>query len=160
MVPLPSLHDLGAARSGREPDALLIVLDAALGSGESTVEDVVDAIQALTTSENLNTLVVVGDGLLGTDADDISTAMGGAAAVAAVRSIAVKRGTSSRANAICVPAALLGSGGSQRGALPQPIECTDVAEAALFFLSDANTYLNGQVLFVNGGRQLFSSLSA
>ena len=159
-VPLRKLDELAAARSGGEFDALLIVFDAALTSGESTVGEAVDGIRALATSENLNVVVVVSDGFLGTDVDDLSAATGGAGAVAAVRSIAVRRGVTSRANVVCVPAALFGDEGSQRGPIPQPVECRDVAEAATFFLDDANTYLNGQVLFVNGGRHLFSSLSA
>ncbi len=160
LVELQSLDAFRSVRDGDEPDSLLIIPDAALELGGSTVGEVTDGLLALATAENLNTVVITGDGMLGVDTDDFADAMCGAAAVAAVRSIAVRRGSTSRANVICVPAAVFGSEGSQRGAIPQPVESIDVAEAALFFLSDENTYLNGQVLFVNGGRHLFSSLSA
>jgi enoyl-[acyl-carrier-protein] reductase (NADH) len=40
------------------------------------------------------------------------------------------------------------------------IGAADVADVIAFTLSDQSSYIDGQVLYANGGRHLFSSLTA
>ena len=40
------------------------------------------------------------------------------------------------------------------------VESRDVAAAAAFLLGESGSYISGQVLYVDGGRQLFSSGTA
>jgi len=103
---------------------------------------------------------VVGDGYLGTDVEDLSGALGGASAVAAARSLAVRTGSPRRANVVCIPERFLGSTGVLRGPLAAEVEVGDIADAVAFLLSDDAGYVHGQVLFVDGGRHLFSSMTA
>jgi len=158
------LHDLcdAAARIEAGPgDATVLVAvpDAAVGA-HRTAGEVGEQVMGLGAVEGLASVLVVGDGWLGTDADDLGGALVGSAAVTTARSIAVRRGGTSRANVVAVPQALFGVATSQRGPLRQPTELADIANAAGLLLSDAGGYLSGQVLFVDGGRHLFSSLTA
>ena len=106
------------------------------------------------------TVLVIGDGWIGTEGPDVSAALVGAGAVALARSIAVRRHPTGRVNVVCVPEALVGEAGSQRGPLALEIGSADVAEVVAFVLGDQSSYIDGQVLYADGGRQLFSSLTA
>lgn len=137
--------------------AVVAIVDTALaGSDPGTV---LAGLTALSERQDLDLVAIVGDGWLGTDGPRAATGMTGAAAVAAVRSMAV-RSEWGRANVVCVPESLFGEPGSQRAPLRQSVEARDVADAVAFLLDDTGGYLNGQVLFVNGGRHLFSSMTA
>lgn len=153
------LDHLSDAASGAADEVLLAVPEAAVAGGASPGE-VLDGLRALGATDGPGVLLVVGDGYLGTDVRDLAAASVGAAAVAAVRSLAVRRRGSRRANVVCVPEGLLGEAGDLRGPLRQPVELVDVVEAAAFLLGDGGRYLSGQVLFVDGGRHLFSSMTA
>jgi hypothetical protein len=161
LVPIDHLRNLALARGeALRSDAVLVAPDGAVTSGDCTVGEAIAEIAALASFPHLNIVVVIGDGYLGADITDLSAPIIGAAALAVVRSIAVTRGFTTRANVVCVPAGLIGEPGSQRGPLPRPVDLIDIVEATRFLLDEASSYINGQILFVNGGRQLFSSLSA
>lgn len=162
--PLAALDEVAAAVAdttgeGSRP-ALVAVPDAAVSGGQADVAGVLAGLQAVADVGDLDLAVVVSDAYLGTDVDDLAAAALGAAVVAAVRSIAVRRGGHRLANVVAVPAAMLGTAGTQRGPLRQAVDMTDVANALGFLLGETGGYLNGQVLFVDGGRHLFSSLTA
>jgi hypothetical protein len=106
------------------------------------------------------TALVVGDGWIGTEGPNVSAALVGAGAVALARSIAVRRHPTGRVNVVCVPEALVGAAGSQHGPLALQIGSADVAEVVAFVLGEQSSYIDGQVLYADGGRQLFSSLTA
>jgi hypothetical protein len=106
------------------------------------------------------TALVIGDGWIGTEGPDVAAAMVGAGAVALTRAIAVRRHLTGRVNVVCVPERLIGDAGSQHGPLAIDIGSIDVAEVVAFVLSAQSSYIDGQVLYANGGRQLFSSLTA
>jgi hypothetical protein len=110
--------------------------------------------------EPSHTIFVVGDGYLGSDGSDVAGTMLGGAAVAAARSLAIREGAKGRANVVCLPEQLFGRTTSQCGPLPLTVGKGDVVDALAYFLSEGGSYLNGQVLFVNAGRQLFSSMTA
>jgi hypothetical protein len=131
--------------------SVLAIVDSASGLGE---------LEAYAEQAHFDLVAVVSDGYLGTDGPAVESAMYSGAAVTIVRSIAVRQGSSVRANVVCVPESLLGEKGSQRGPLRQEVEVQDVAHAVAFFLDASGGYLNGQVLFADGGRHVFSSLSA
>jgi hypothetical protein len=132
---------------------LLVVLARPDATDLRALEDTID-------SRSGPTALVVGDGWIGTDAGDLDAAIAGASAVALARSIAVRRHATGRVNVVCVPQSLLGVDGSQRGPLKLEIGTADVADVIAFALSDQSCYIDGQVLYANGGRQLFSSLTA
>ena len=148
LVTRSSLSDLAP---GDEPRLVLAIVHSASGLRE---------LEAYAKQAHFDLVAVVSDGYLGTDGPAVGTAMYGGAAITVVRSIAVRQGSSVRANVVCVPEALLGESGSQRGPLHQDVEVQDVAHAVAFFLDASGGYLNGQVLFADGGRHVFSSLSA
>lgn len=155
---LPSLDALELLPAEEdEPTSALIVIGAAPGAGAA---EVIAGLEAIARHPSLNLAVVVGDGYLGTDTADLGGSLAAAAAVTAVRSLATRKDGSTRANVICVPIGLFESGTSQRGPIPQQVEAADLAAAAVYLLGEAGAYLNGQVLYVNGGRQLFSSHTA
>jgi hypothetical protein len=106
------------------------------------------------------TALVIGDGWIGTEGPDVAAAMVGAGAVALTRSIAVRRHVTGRVNVVCVPERLIGEAGSQHGPLTIEIGSVDVAEVVAFVLGGQSSYIDGQVLYADGGRQLFSSLTA
>jgi Enoyl-(Acyl carrier protein) reductase len=106
------------------------------------------------------TALVIGDGWIGTEVADVGAALVGAGAVALARSISVRRHATGRVNVVCVPEGLVGAAGSQRGPLALEIASADVADVVAFVLSDQSSYIDGQVLYADGGRQLFSSLTA
>lgn len=145
---------------GGAPVPVVVVPEAAVTPDGGDAASVLGEIAELGSLPALDIVFVVGDAYLGTDAPALEGAMVAAAAVTASRSLAVRRGATTRANVVCVPAALLGIEGAQRGPLPAPVELADVAAGVAFLLGDSGSYLNGQVLFVNGGRQLFSSQTA
>jgi hypothetical protein len=149
-----SLNDI-AVVDGLEPVSVVLVM-----SGDEDEHGIVDWLTGLSAQANLNVVVVIGDGYLGTDIANRSNAAAAAAAVSAVRSLAATRGARVRANVVCAPQGMFGPTGEQRGPLAQQGEMRDVVQAATFFMSRENGYLNGQVLYVNGGRQIFSSHTA
>lgn len=158
VINLTKLTELGEQRTdGR--DALFIVIDAALAAGDD-VASVVAALTELRDQRDLDIVTVVGDGYLGTDHDDIAAAVASAAAVSAMRSIATRRDATGRANVVAVPDEMFGRADVHRGPLNQQVEMIDVANAAAFLLSNQGGYLNGQVLFVDSGRQVLSSMTA
>jgi hypothetical protein len=122
--------------------------------------EVFPALDRLIDGRTAPTALVIGDGWIGTEGPDIGSALVGAGAVALARSIAVRRHSTGRVNVVCVPEALVGEAGSQRGPLGPEIGSADVAEVVAFVLGDRSTYIDGQVLYADGGRQLFSSLTA
>lgn len=139
--------------------ALVAVLDES-DPDSDTADEGLDLVTALLEGDHIDVVVVVGDSHLGSDAPDLRPARAAAAAVALIRSKATRRGTGSRANAVCVPSSLLGNPASQRGPLAHRTDGEDVADAVAFLLDADNAYLHGQVLHVTGGRQLFSSATA
>ncbi|HEY4153191.1 MAG TPA: hypothetical protein VGM38_07700 [Pseudolysinimonas sp.] len=106
------------------------------------------------------TALIISDGYLGTEGPDVPSALAGAAAVALARSIAVRRHTTGRVNVVCVPESLVGDAGSQRGPLTIDDPAGAVADVVAFVLGPDSSYIDGQVLYANGGRHLFSSLTA
>ena len=118
------------------------------------------AVAAILHADAVDVVLVVGDAFLGSDAQDLRPSQTGGAAVAAVRSKATRRGATHRANVVCIAGSLVGAPSSQRGPLAHSPAMTDVADAVAFLVDADNAYLNGQVLFVNGGRHLFSSMSS
>lgn len=148
--------DLAEARDG---NALVAVPEAALATG-TTAADVVTQLLELSRLEGARLVLVVTGGALGTDAADLTSGVVGAGAVALARSLAVRREGASRANVVAVPEALFGIVSGQRGPLRQEVEVSDVAAAIALLLSPDGRYVNGQVLFVDGGRHLFSSMTA
>jgi hypothetical protein len=158
VTPLDDPTSLPASGDDAPDTAVVAIVDSALAASDPAA--VLTGLAALADRQGFDLVVVVGDGWLGTDGPRSSTGMVGAAAVSAVRSIAVRSDRSGRANAVCVPESLFGPAGSQRAPLAQAVETEDVANAVAFLLADTGGYLNGQVLFVNGGRHLFSSMTA
>lgn len=158
IVSLDTLDDVGANRSEAR-DGLLVIVDAAVTDPTSAAA-VVAAVGRLSEHHELDVVAIVGDGYLGTDHEVFGPAQAAAAVVATARSIATSRQATGRANVVAVPDALFGRAGEHRGPLNQPVEMVDVANAAAFFFSEQGGYLNGQVLFVDSGRHLFSSMTA
>jgi hypothetical protein len=134
----------------------LIVLTGAIARDASVFTELDKIIDSRTSP----TALVIGDGWIGTDGPDIASAIVGAGTVALARSIAVRRRTTGRVNVVSIPERLVTEAGSQRGPLALEISTGDVAEVVAFVLSDKSSYIDGQVLYANGGRQLFSSLTA
>lgn len=156
-VVLDRLQDFGDRRAGATgPAALLVVLHGQDDAAGATIE----ALARLADQPALALVAVVSDGWLGTDGPDIASASDAGAVVAIVRSLAVRRDGGVRANVVCAAESLFGPTGSQRGPLRQSADATDVGEAVRFLLGDEASYLSGQVLFVNSGRHLFSSMTA
>ncbi len=162
ITPVVDIEDIGGSDS--DVDAVttsaLVVLEAAAADDPSFPNRFRSTIARLRATPDINVVFVIGDGYLGTDLDDLNTAMAGAAAVSAVRSLALTRKRPGRSNVVAVPDALLGRTGSQRGPLGQPTEVEDVAHAVAYLIGDTGNYVSGQTLFVNGGRHLFSSQTA
>ncbi|HVR31149.1 MAG TPA: hypothetical protein VMS74_00390 [Acidimicrobiia bacterium] len=157
-VPIADPLAVEALRGGSEPrDTLLIVPDVAVET--TSPGEVLAALSHMASLSGIDLVVVVGDGYLGADIEPTGTAVA-AAAISVMRSVAVQRGRPGRANAICIPQGMLGDTVSQRGPLAVNVDVTDVAHAAGFLIDSANSYLNGQVLYVDAGRQLFSSHTA
>lgn len=142
------------------PDSVVIVIDPTATSGPTFTGDLHTAIESIRTNPDLNAVFIVGDGYLGTDSADLGTTMHGAAAVSAVRSLALTRSRPGRSNVICVPDAMFDTAGTQRGPLTQSTEAIDVAHSIAFLLGETGQYVSGQTLFLNGGRHLFSSHTA
>jgi hypothetical protein len=102
---------------------------------------------------------VVSDGYLGTDTADLAAAQAAAAFVATARSQAARRQSLLRANVVAVPAGLLGEAGEGRGPLGVTVDAAAIADVIGFLLSSEAGYVSGQVVFADGGRQLFSSMT-
>jgi hypothetical protein len=168
-APLVALPDLVAGvldtvcRTAAEPSELeaatgpvmLVLTGAELGDPQlfRSLDRIIDGRAA-------PTALVIGDGWIGTEGPDVASALVGATAVSLARSIAVRRHTTGRVNVVCVPESLIGDAGSQHGPLALEIGAADVAEVVAFALDDRSSYIDGQVLYADGGRQLFSSLTA
>jgi hypothetical protein len=117
-------------------------------------------LDQIITGRTAPTALVIGDGWIGTEGPDVASALVGAGAVALARSIAVRRHLTGRVNVVCVPERMIGAAGTQRGPLALEIGSPDVAEVVAFVLGEHSSYIDGQVLYADGGRQLFSSLTA
>ncbi|HJR93540.1 MAG TPA: SDR family oxidoreductase [Acidimicrobiia bacterium] len=140
--------------------AVVIFPDAAVAVGAASHDDVMRLISDLGAIADVSIVAVVSDAYLGIDVADIATPATAAAVISAMRSIAVRRGSTTRANAVCVPAGMVSDSGSQRGAMSRAVEPQHVASTVAFLTDPANSYISGQVLFVDGGRHLFSSMTA
>lgn len=136
--------------------ALLLVL----GGDELGHLELLPTLDRVIDGRRAPTVIVIGDGWIGTDGPALESALVGAAAVSLARSIAARRLPTGRVNIVCVPEALLGEAGSQRGPLTLDIDSAAVSQVAAFALGEESSYIDGQVLYANGGRQLFSSLTA
>jgi hypothetical protein len=159
--PVADLAEIGRISGGEGHNAsVVIVLDAVAVADANFAAGFNAAIHDLRAARHVNTVVIVGDGYLGTDSESLTSAMYGASAVSLMRSLALTRDRPSRSNVVVVPDSLMGLSGSQRGPLPQGTEVPDVAQAAAFLLGPTGAYVSGQTLFVNGGRHLFSSQTA
>lgn len=156
---LDRIADLAAARR-QHPGPAALLLVPATETDPGAVAELLAGLAALADEPDLAVVAVVGDGWLGTDGPGLVAAGGGGAVVAVLRSIAVRRGGTVRANVVCAPEGLVGVAGSQRGPMRHEVGSRDVADAAAFLLGPDAPYLAGQVLFVDGGRHLFSSLTA
>ena len=121
--------------------------------------EVVSEVARLVDGCRIPVVFVVGDGYIGSDEPSL-TSIVGASVVSAARSMAARRKGNVRANVVAVPAAAFGYDGVQRGPLKQSVEVADVANAIAFLIGDEGGYVSGQVLFVDGGRHLFSSQTA
>lgn len=146
------LSELARSEQG---DTVVLVL----GGSSEQCRVGLEWLEGVGADSGLNIVVVTDDSFLGTDADRSRSQVSGGA-VALVRSLAVQRGTTVRANAVCFPESLVEEAGELRGPLPDKPNLEDVAAAVGLFAGSDGGYLSGQVLFVNGGRQLFSSLTA
>ncbi|HMH58331.1 MAG TPA: hypothetical protein VK537_04035 [Galbitalea sp.] len=149
--PVSQLSELGAA----DGPLLVVLTGAELGHSE-----LFPALERIIDGRSAPTALVIGDGWIGTEGPDISAALVGAGTVALARSIAVRRHPTGRVNVVCVPEVLIGEAGSQRGPPALEIRSADIAEVVAFVLGDQSSYIDGQVLYADGGRQLFSSLTA
>lgn len=161
LVPVTDLAEIGRMRNGDDtPASIVIVIDPAVASGSAFGDEFHAAADGLRRQSTLNTVIVVGDGYLGTDGTGTAAAMYGASAVSLIRSLALTRDRPGRSNVVVVPDGMIGPSGSQRGPLKQPTEIDDVAHAICYLLGPTGSYVSGQTLFVNGGRHLFSSQTA
>lgn len=141
-----------------DDDPWVVFVDAVVQAGGPGAA--IEEIRALVDRPGISAVLIVGDGYLGTDAADTSTSLAGAAAISLMRSVASRRSGGGRVNVVCVPERMFGVESSRRAPLRTATEAADVAEAAAMFLSEEGRYLRGQALFVDGGRHLFSSMSA
>jgi hypothetical protein len=155
VVPISSGEDVPTDNTSGESRALVAVC---AGDG---VEVAMTAVHRATRWSTGALVLVVPDHFLGAGVDQLESAEAGGAVVATIRSIAVQRGRHLRANVVVVPGSLLGLPPvEQRGPLRREVTSADVAGTTAFLLSAEARYVNGQVLFVNAGRHLFTSLSA
>lgn len=155
------LADLSTILSERSAEAVVLVIDPASASSIGD-RSLAAALATLGDHPDVSVAVVVGDGYLGTDADsgtDLSSLLG-AMAVSGVRSLALRRHRPGRSNVVCVPQSSYGTPTVLRGPIAQPTETVDVANALAFLLDESGRYVSGDVLYVNGGRHLFSSHTA
>jgi hypothetical protein len=156
----PGLAGLADAVGERLGEPVEVVEDPRVSAGLVVIVTGVGDVGPAIDSGASPLVFVIGDGYLGTDVDDLSGGLGGAAAVAAARSLAVRRESHRRANVVCIPERFLGPSGELRGPLAHDIGVGDLADAVAFLMSDDAGYVDGQVLFVDGGRHLFSSMTA
>ena len=133
--PLSELSELDAA----DGPLLVILTGAELGRPE-----LFPALDRIIEGRTAPTALVIGDGWIGMEGPDVSAALVGAGAVALARSIAVRRHPTGRVNVVCVPEALVGEAGSQRGPLALEIGSADVAEVVAFVLGDRSSYIDGR----------------
>lgn len=149
-----TVDELGELEAVTGP--LLLVLSTA----EHGSQEVVNWLDRIIDGRSAPTVFVIGDGWIGTEGPNIAAAIVGASVVALARSIAVRRHATGRVNVVCVPEALVGEAGSQRGPLGLAIGSAEIADVVAFALGGESSYIDGQVLYADGGRQLFSSLTA
>jgi len=119
--PVRELSELSAAQG-----PLLIVLTGA----ELGYPELFPALDRVIDGRNAPTVLVIGDGWIGTDGPEVSAALVGASAVTLARSIAVRRHLTGRVNVVCVPEALIGEAGSQRGPLALDIGSAAIASGS------------------------------
>lgn len=157
------LADITSTLAAQPPEAVVVVLDPVATAGVG-VDALTALLAALAEQPAVSIAVVASDGYLGADTA-IATPSGQAALLAAVavsgtRSLALTRGRPGRSNVVCVPHAAFGATSALRGPIAQPTETVDVANALAFLLDDSGRYVSGDVVFVDGGRHLFSSHTA
>lgn len=151
------IEDLASA--SHDNSALVVITDEAIAQGHS-IQNVIDGIAELADTTEMDMVFIVGDGYLGTDGSHLGQAGGGAATVSLARSLAVRRDRQARSNVICVPDSMFGNSGSQRSPLPLEVESCDIAATITYLLGATGGYVNGQVVYLDGGRHLFSSLTS
>lgn len=146
--------------AGHPGASVVVLVDALLDAHDGSHDQALAELRVLVDRAGATAVLIVGDGFLGTDAADVRLALLGGGAIALMRSVAVRREGGGRINVVCVPEGMFGTSGTQRAPLRTPTDASDVAAAIGLLLGDEGGYLNGQTLFVNGGRHLFSSMSA
>lgn len=153
------LDDLTNVLSERNPEAVVLVVDpgSVTSVGDRTIAT---ALATLGDHPDVSVAVVAGDGYLGTDGAADPSCLLGAIAVSGVRSLALRRHRPGRSNVVCVPQSAYDTSTSLRGPIAQPTETVDVAHALAFLIDETGRYVSGDVLYVNGGRHLFSSHTA
>jgi hypothetical protein len=153
------LDDLTTILSERDPDAVVLVIDP---ESSASISDRTIAMVLTTLQEHpeVSVAVVAGDGCLGTDGVIDPSCLLGAMAVSGVRSLALRRHRPGRSNVVCVPQSAYDRSASLRGPIAQPTETVDIANALAFLIDETGRYVSGDVMYVNGGRHLFSSHTA
>ncbi len=153
------LDGLPDVLSERSPEAVVLVIDpgSVTSIGDRTIATV---LATLGDHPDVSIAVIAGDGYLGTDGVTDASCLLGAMAVSGVRSLALRRHRPGRSNVFCVPQSAYDTSTSLRGPIAQPTETVDVANALAFLLDETGRYVSGDVLYVNGGRHLFSSHTA
>lgn len=153
------LDGLPDVLSERSPEAVVLVIDpgSVAAIGDRTIATV---LATLADHPEVSVAVVAGDGYLGTDGATDPSCLLGAMAVSGVRSLALRRHRPGRSNVVCVPQSAYDASTTLRGPITQPTETVDVANALAFLLDETGRYVSGDVLYVNGGRHLFSSHTA
>lgn len=154
-----TLDDLVALLAEQPPAAVVVVLDPA-SAAAIDVGTVTTLLAALAARPAVSVAIVAGDGYLGTDTETDRPALVAAMAVSGVRSLALARDRPGRSNVVCVPHSSLGGASVLRGPIADTVATIDVANALAFLLDESGRYISGDVVFVDGGRHLFSSHTA
>lgn len=153
-----TLADVSAAGASGFEEGLIVITDVLLMGGHA-VDAILEELASLA-PRRIDMVFVVGDGYLGTEGAHQKHAAGAAATVSFARSLATRRDTMSRANVVCIPDSLLGRRTVQRSPIDHAVDASDIASTIGYLLNPSGNYVNGQVIYVDGGRHLFSSQTA